>query len=242
MLAEAVLWLLLLLQLARFGWLLLAPASVAGAPRITALPAQIPDLAGHAPFSGSGADTATASASLDGWRLFGLRSAADGGGSAILGRDKQPQMAYAVGDEIAPGLALARIADDHVEFGDGRRLDLPDAGPAPAAARPAAPLATARAADAAGFDTSKLLDAGLQARTEDGRITGYTLLPRGGSELMLRGIGLRPGDVLLSVNGQFLSPGTMADLARELQSNPQAVVSFQRDGQTRTLTLGSGKP
>ncbi|MDR7194399.1 type II secretion system protein N [Luteimonas terrae] len=241
-LAEIVLWLVLLTQLARLAWLVLAPASVAGTPQVTSLPSQIPELAAHDPFL---AGASAAPVATDGWRLFGLRTAADGRGTAILGRDREPQSVYGVGDVLAPGLVLAAVRADHVELGNGQRLALAQEAPAdaPAASMPAPPPSpTPVPARSADFDPAQLLEAGLQARTVDGRLAGYTLLPRGNSDVLLRAAGLQPGDVLLSVNGQVLSPSVITELASELKSNPRAIVTFERDGQTRTLSLGGDAP
>lgn len=246
MLAEVLLWAVLLVQIGRLGWLVLAPGSVAGAPRVLTLPAEIPALAAHDPFR-NGAP-ATAATGLDGWRLFGVRTAGDGRGSAILGQDGQPQAVYRTGDALAPGLVLSAVHADHVEFGAGRRLMLDATAPATAMSAlpsmPSMPTAPPPSASptSADIDPARLLDAGLQARTVDGRLSGYTLLPRGNSDLLLRAAGLQPGDVLLSVNGQVLSPGVITELANELKANPKAVVTFERDGETRTLSLGGRTP
>lgn len=243
-LAEGVLWLVLLAQLARLVWLVLAPASVAGAPQVSSVPSQIPELAAHDPFL-AGAAPVTAVVT-DGWRLFGVRTAADDRGTAILARDREPQSVYRVGDALAPGLVLTAVRGDHVELGTGQRLDLADDAPtasAPTTMPPPPPPPPAQAAAGnVGFDPAQLLEAGLQARNVDGRLSGYTLLPRGNSEMLLRAAGLQPGDVLLTVNGQVLSPSVINELATELKSNPKAVVTFERDGQTRTLSLGGGAP
>ncbi|NYZ63912.1 type II secretion system protein N [Luteimonas deserti] len=242
-LAETALWLLLLAQLVRFGWWMLAPQSVAGTPLVYGLPAQVPTLAGQDPFFGG---TAPAAATASGWRLFGLRTGVAGTGTAILAHEQGPQAVYRVGDVLAPGLVLAAVRADHVELDNGQRLELPGnaAAPTPASAVPApvSALPAAAIAAPASVDPARLLDAGLQPRNENGRITGYTLLPRGNSEVLLRAAGLQPGDVLLSVNGQVLSPSVIAELAGELKANPQAVVTFERDGQTRTLDLGRASP
>ncbi|MDR6992687.1 type II secretion system protein N [Luteimonas sp. 3794] len=234
-----------MIQLARLVWLIFAPASVAGAPQLSSLPSQIPELAGHDPFLAGAAPVAAVA--TDGWRLFGLRTAADGRGTAILGRDREPQSVYGVGDALAPGLVLAAVRADHVELGNGQRLALVQEAPAnaPLASMPSPSLSPPSApapASSADVDPGQLLEAGLQARTVDGRLAGYTLLPRGNSDLLLRAAGLQPGDVLLSVNGQVLSPSVITELASELKANPQAVVTFERDGQTRTLNLGGSAP
>ncbi len=233
-------WLVLACQIARVVWLVVAPASVTGAPRVSGLPSQIPTLTAHDPFR-AGAGSAPAPTD-DGWRLFGLRTAADGRGTAILAREREPQSVYRVGDELAPGLVLTAVAADHVELGNGQRIGLVDAPQAALASAPLAASMPAPAQEPDRVDPAQLLQAGLRARTVDGRLSGYTLLPRGNSDLLLRAAGLQPGDVLLSVNGQVLSPSVITELASELKANPKAVVTFERDGETRTLSLGTGTP
>ena len=254
-LTGAVLVLVLLAQVARLLWLSFAPAA---APVTTAIqPSQVPDLAGMDPFNGKAAPGEAADTG-GGWALFGLR-VDGGGGSAILARDKAPQQSYRVGEEISPGVVLESVAVDHVVLMDGgvsRRLELPStpaASPAPSAAAasttpanaasaqppPATPTSQDATRDA---DPARLLaEAGLRSHREDGRVAGYTLMPKG-NDLMLRAAGLRPGDVLLSVNGQALDAEHLPEVAERLKSSRQAVVTYRRDGQTRTVTLGTARP
>ncbi|WP_158675186.1 MULTISPECIES: type II secretion system protein N [unclassified Pseudoxanthomonas] len=260
-LAEAALVLVLLLQLARLLWLAFAPAPASAGAAPVAVAAEAPALAGLDPFFGNAPEAAGEAGS---WRLFGLRVAADGG-SAILARDGGPQQAYRVGDALAPGVVLEAVAADHavlLDAGVRRRLELPavqgagpGGGPAPAAlpasapapapaALPAPAPATAAAPEqeTRDVDPARLLaEAGLRTYQEAGRVAGYTLMPRGDAAL-LRAAGLQPGDVLLSVNGQALDPEHLPEVAEQLKSNPRAVIAYRRDGQVRTVTLGTGSP
>lgn len=246
---EAALVLVLAVQAARLLWAVLAPVGPLASPAPVGLPAQLPALSALDPFFGGAAGNAVPAADLQGWRLFGVRSDA-AGGSAILARDQSAQAAYRPGDELAPGLVLDSVHAGHVlvrSAGATLRLDLPTPATSPAGASPAAASAPASTLPTASAGTADVDPAQLLARSalkqldEGGRSAGYTLMPQADGPL-LRQAGLRPGDVLLRVNGQPLAPGTFAELADELKRNPSATIEFEREGQTHTVTLGSGTP
>lgn len=246
-LLEIVLVLVLVVQGLRLVLMLFAPGEQAVRVTIPSLPDPVPSLAGHEPFFGQ---QPVAPSQAGGWRLFGLRLDSTGG-SAILGRDNGPQASYRAGDELATGVVLAKVASDHVQLREGgalRRVELPSQAPtagvtAPPAGQLPSALPTAAPTGATPtVDPSRLLEqTGLQARNEAGRVTGYALMP-GGNEALLRLAGLQPGDVLLSINGQALDPEHLPEVQAQLKNESRAVVSFQRDGQTHTVTLGSGNP
>lgn len=249
-LLEAALWLALAIQLARLLWALLAPVSGTVPAMIHALPAELPALAEHDPFFGrTPTGTNPASSGVEGWHLFGLRQD-DDGGSAILARDQGNQAVYRPGDELAPGLALASVAADHVLVRDGsvtRRVDLPSpvnnaAARAPISQSQAPTTPVPTDIEAIDVDPGQLLArTGLKAYSEGGQVIGYTLMPQGNGAL-LRLAGLRPGDVLLRVNQQPLAPGTIAEVAEELKRDPRATIEFQRDGELRSIALGRSTP
>lgn len=249
--AEVLLWSVLLVQVLRLAWPLLdAPASIMHAH--VPPPTDSPALAGHDPFLIDAQPAASGDA--NGWRVFGIRLSSDGN-AAILGTGEGPQQAFRVGDEIETGVMLDIIAADHVmlrQAGQPRRLELPGemlqptTTPATAATTTPASAAAETPAQAsstrADVDPGRLIaEAGMRMAMEAGRLTGYTLLPRG-NDTLLRAAGLQPGDVLVSVNGQALDPERLAELADQLKSNPRAEIAYRRDGQLRTVTLGSGKP
>jgi general secretion pathway protein C len=244
---ELLLAAILAVQLARLVWLALAPVGPIGVAGSTS--AQPTRLRGDLLF----AESPQAIASLEGYRLHGIRLDARGGAAIIAGPDT-PQAAYRVGDAIANGVVLDSVADDHVLVRTGsqrRRLDMASEaadspmptpasapGPAPAAAAAAmtAPAADADA-DAVTIDPARLLsEAGLRPNAEDGSTDGYTLMPRGDGAL-LRQAGLQPGDVLTSINGRALDAEHLQELQEELRHGGQASITYQRDGQRRVLTL-----
>lgn len=255
LLLQALLMAVILVQLGRGAWMLAEPLR---ASRVDAAitsdatpPAEVPALAGRDPFFGGRGTPLEPAADANGWRVYGLRTGADGG-SAILAHESGPQRTFGIGEELAPGVVLAAVAGDHAVLrvgGSERRLEIPEtpgtptlptgaAAPAPPAAAPAPDAAQAVAI--ADVDPGQLLaQAGLRPALEGGRIAGYTLLPRGDSRL-IQAAGLQAGDVLTGVNGESLGPERLPEVLAQLQSNPRAVITYRRDGQTRTVTLGSG--
>ena len=252
--AELAIVLLLGLQAARLAWLLLPPASLGTLPAEVApdLPVQRARLAIDAFHPQRGP---IASADASGLRLFAVRPAT-GGGSAILATADGPQRSVAAGTEVTPGMVLAEVLADHVVLDSGgRRSELrfarPDAAPvartatrapAAAAAPAAAPSAAAPSAEVPVVDPARLLAGmGLAPEEANGRITGYTVIPRG-NDVVLRQAGLQAGDVLLSVNNEALDPERHAALAETLAGADTITFTFRRDGQIRSATLQTKNP
>ncbi|HLM53160.1 MAG TPA: type II secretion system protein N [Pseudoxanthomonas sp.] len=240
---QALLIALLALQAIRIGWLLAvppAPVGEAGGVELQAAPLASAD--GLDPFfPQQQAQGAVADGS--GLVLFGVRTGADGG-SAILGEAGGTQASYAVGETVKPGVTVAAIGVDHVVLqANGARSRLPFAAAraaAPASALPSALPAAAPASepvDPAAF----LAQAGLRPRMEGDRANGYTLVPRGDSTL-LRQAGLQAGDVILSVNGQALTPEHYEALAEELGDASSIDITYQRDGDIRTTSMQAKPP
>lgn len=252
--AELAIVLLLGVQAARLAWLLLPPASLGtlpldAPPDLPVQPARLAIDAFH-PQRGP-----IASADASGLRLFAVRPAA-GGGSAILATADGPQRSIAAGTEVTPGVVLAEVLADHVVLDSGgRRSELrfarPDVAPvartatrapAAAAAPAAAPSAAAPSADVPVVDPARLLAGmGLAPEEANGRITGYTVIPRG-NDAVLRQAGLQAGDVLLSVNNEALDPERHAALAQTLAGADTITFTFRRDGQIRSATLQAQTP
>lgn len=250
---EIALVLLLAWQAAGLAWLLAVPPGPVGDWSATGDSPTAPVPALALPFDPfhPGAHAGPATASASGFRLFGVRAAGDGG-SAILADGDGAQAAFLVGDEVAPGVTLAAVAAGHAVLRTGsgdQRLELdagavilPSRSPHVPGALPAAGAAVPASQAPAAVDPGELLaQAGLRARTEGGRVTGYTLIPRGGGQL-LRQAGLQAGDVLVAVDGNRLNPERLADLESELASRDEVRLTIERDGQARTLTLRTRSP
>ncbi|MBS7458920.1 type II secretion system protein N [Coralloluteibacterium stylophorae] len=239
---EAMVVVLLAVQAARLVWMLATPL-VAGAG-VPAPATAVPVLARSDLFFREGGTAATPVADVGGWTLFGTRSDGRGGGSAILADGSGRQASVRAGESLARGMVLAEIHPDHVLVDTGgshRRLDLSAAAavlPRPVAAR--APSATGGAAPR--VDAERLVaEAGLRVREQDGRVTGYTLIPRAGGRT-LRAAGLQSGDILLAVNGQDLDAERLAELPRELAGRSSATLTIERGGERQTITLNTETP
>lgn len=251
---EIVVVALLALQVARLGWLALSPIAPGGdsAATVTAatVPAPPPSLPTIDVFFRNATVGSSGTGEALGYRLFGVRSVAGDGGSAILGKDGE-QASYAVGREVAPGIKLASIGKEHVVLtanGARHRLDLPQlatmdranskpaalpvgAPPTPAPGTPATASTDASTTDSV---TTPPTSSPIAPATAAG--DGYTITP-GVRAAMLRPTGLRPGDVVLSVNGRPLDPARLAGLQDELKGQAQLTIQYRRDGKTHTATV-----
>ena len=216
---------LLVWQAVRLLWTLVVPLSPLGAwqpqTAVIASPAERRALlSGLDPFfRGAGQGPATVTVTSAGLTLFGINlNEATGGGSAIIAGEDGMQTSYAVGDEIAPGLKLVGIAFDHVLLDRGgtrESLFLDQSGEAPVA-HPVLPAPTPEVGSAAGAAEGAMTPEALKAgvgfapRAENGRITGLVVQPQGDGTVF-RTAGLKPGDVIRSVNGRPI--GSAADAA-----------------------------
>ena len=106
-----------------------------------------------------------------------------------------------------------------------------------ASRRPTSAGAPGSGAGAAAVDRSGVVNAiGLQPRRVDGRVNGFVLIPRGNAS-GLAAAGLRPGDLILTVNGLEVTVENQPELLQDLRLAPQAVIGFERDGQPMSVTL-----
>jgi general secretion pathway protein C len=247
---QALLILALAFLTARLAWQMLTPVGPFGAaPSAGTVTAADPALAARAFSQGGVGSTPGTPADTSGLALFGVRLSTDPDRStAILGSAGGSQASFAVGDTVAPGVTLASVGVGHVVLdrsGTRLRLALPDTpapsmAPAPAAA--ASLPAPREASPPAAVDAGQLLaEAGLRPRLRDGQPDGYTVIPRGDGA-MFRRAGLQAGDVLLAVNGQLLTPERIGEIGQILRSNPSAVVTLERGGERKTLTLQMEPP
>jgi general secretion pathway protein C len=247
MLLAGLLGALLVWQCVRLLWTLLTPLSPLGAwqpqAAVIASPAERRALFSSLDpfFRGNAQGPASATVTSAGLTLFGINlNEATGGGSAIIAGEDGIQTSYAVGDEIAPGLKLAGVAFDHVLLDRGgarESLFIDQSGDAPVA-NPAGPLpaptpeigSTPAGASASGEMTPAAIKAGVgfAPRTEDGRVTGIVVQPQGDGAAF-RAAGLRPGDVVRSVNGRPIgSAGDAAALASQLTPGARIALEVER--------------
>ena len=239
---------LLIWQVVRLLWIILTPLSPLGAwqpqTAVIASPAERRALFSSLDpfFRNSAQGPASATVTALGLTLFGVNlNEATGGGSAIIAGEDDVQTSYAVGDEVAPGVKLAGVAFDHVilDRGGAREslfLDqsggAPVANPATAAPAPATETGSTSAsiASASGEMSPAALKAGVgfAPRTEEGRVTGLVVQPQGDGAAF-RAAGLRPGDVVRSVNGRPIgSAGDAASLANQLAPGARIALEVER--------------
>jgi len=189
------------------------PTAAARAPQVEAAPAAAP-----AP-------------SADGLRLYGVA-----GAGAIIGVSTGAQRLVAVGRDVLPGLRLEQVHIDHALLRSSAgtvRLDFAGAS----AAGPDRPTAGA-APPASGGDTLNYR-LGLAPRRQGGMVTGHVV--RAGASLPpLERAGIRPGDVILAVNGSRLDQERMLELPWTLENADGVTFEIERGGQR--LRLVSSRP
>ena len=248
---QVLLVLVLAFLAARLTWQLVTPVGPFGAaPATPTIPAALdPALVARAFSQGSTESTPGTAADTSGLALFGIRLAREPNRStAIVGNAGGSQASFAVGDTVAPGVTLASVGVGHVVLdrsGTRIRLALPDAqAPAITAPPPAAASLPAQgpASTPATVDPGQLLaQSGLRPRLRNGQPDGYTVIPRGDGG-MFRRAGLQAGDVLLAINGQALTPERIGEIEQILGSTPSAIVTLERGGERKTLTLQMEPP
>ena len=184
------------------------------------------------------------------FQLFGVRVAGNGGGSAILAGPDGRQLSVAVGEEAAPGVTLISVATDHAVIrrgGQAERIEFariasPPPPPQPSQIAPAVPPANAPTPAAAAVDRSSVVSAiGLRPRRVEGRVRGFEVIPRGSASALAQA-GLRPGDVILTVNGQEVTVENQTEMLQDLRNAPQAVIAFEREGQPMSVSLRTSQP
>lgn len=248
LLLAAVLGALLIWQLVRLLWTIITPLSPLGAwqpqAAVISSPAERRALfASFDPFFRSAPQgPASATVTAVGLTLFGINiNEATGGGSAIIAGEDGVQSSYAVGDEIAPGVRLVGVAFDHVLLDRGgarESLFLDQSGEA-AIANASTPLpaptsevglAAASGTNASGEMSPESLKAGVgfAPRTESSRVTGLVVQPQGDGAIF-RAAGLRPGDVIRSVNGRPIgSASDAAALANQIAPGARISLEVER--------------
>lgn len=205
---------------------------LAPAPAMAAAPAPAPMPVAAPP--------AAVAASTAGLQLKGVLGFDGAAGAAIFGLADGRQRLVAVGREVTPGVRLEAIGTDRATVYDGvQRLDL--LLPELQATGTAAPAATAPAAVATPTPTPTSVAAidpkrdlanfrlGLKPEGDPKQPRGYRVA--GGVPLpMLDRAGLRPGDVVLSVNGQSLDEERLLELPAELLAASSVEIEFERAG------------
>lgn len=166
------------------------------------------------------------------------------------GADEQ---SYAIGDDVARGVTLQAIFPDRVILSRNGRLetlrlerDKPGAGgegalPPPVAAAdagPANPPQLAQIRDEVLKDPAKASEyVRVQPANVGGQLKGYRVYP-GRDRSAFTSAGLRPGDLVTSVNGvQLDDPAKALQMLGDLGQAGQVNLVVERGGQTQNISI-----
>jgi general secretion pathway protein C len=172
-------------------------------------------------------------------------------GLGIIGETAAAAKVYKVGDSIPGGARLNAVYDDRVILERGGQLEallLPreyrgGSGPSTTAVTPARP---AGAGNEVADRVRRLIaqDPGSvaeimrpQASFQNGQLHGYRVYPGRNRQQFTR-LGLRPGDLVMSINGTPLDdPQRGMEIFRSIGSSDQVRVTIERNGKPQELTL-----
>jgi len=193
------------------------------------------------PFASGRAMAASAVGDTMGFTLHATRAMGGGEGTAILSPSGGAQGAFAVGEEITPGVVLALVSTEHVEIDvGGQRMRVAFPGASVSAVTqittslPADYQAAARAASP--IPAAALATLPLQPVNRNGR-AGFEVMPQaaGGT---LAAAGLRPGDIVTSINGADAASADLSAYRTLIASGQSVDIRFERDGQIHSARLG----
>lgn len=174
------------------------------------------------------------------------------GGGAIISADNRTENYYTAGSSLPGGAILESIHADHVVIKRGQSrelLSLPKDQLNGDSRAAAAPQVGGAFPTAAGVPMRSLRDQLLQnpatfsdfisisPHTEHGRFTGYALSP-GRNPALFAQTGLRPGDIVTSINGVVLDrPDKALNALRGLSDAQQASLTILRNNQIQSVML-----
>jgi general secretion pathway protein C len=185
------------------------------------------------------------SANLELRGVIPLASPAEADSIAIIAEKGGEEKVYMIGDEVQRGLQLNAVYADRVVFRRGGRLEelrLPrvdESAAAPARARSTRPTATPATSlrQVISESPARLTDViRPQPVFRDGKQKGYRVYP-GRQRQMFTQLGLRPGDMIVQINGMALDdPARGMEVFRSLGDSTQVSVTVERNGQPQVLT------
>jgi general secretion pathway protein C len=227
--------------LAHWTWVFLAPPSVSSTPAA----GQAVDLAAVAGLFGASAPATASTAAVAGLRLKGVVAPTPGvAASAIFSTGGGRDIAVFVDGEVQPGVKLVEVQPDHVMLSRGgarERIELEEARSA--APRSAGPprqgtfkLNVARTGNNSFSLSRKELDDALRDPNQLNYLGAIGTPPGGGVRMeaapagsLAQKLGLQPGDVIRTVNGQSVaSPGDLARLYTQFGTLSSIQAEVQR--------------
>lgn len=247
-------------QLVQLTWLLLNPAESAPHPAASgpaaasrAQPIDIQRIARAALFGRANAPVQSdvnAPQTQSNLRLAGTIASSDPNkGYAIIGESGGAAKFYSTGDAVPGGARLHAVYADRVILdrnGQLEALALPRLNPNPMANVAAPPPAQNQFAD----NLRRIAETNPGALAEvirpqpvfaGGTQRGYRVYP-GRNRQQFAQLGLRPGDLILAINGTPLDdPNRGAEIFSTLGSSGRVTVNIERNGQTQELTLNTAQ-
>lgn len=257
LLVVAIAW-----QLVQLMWLLLEPATseparVAAAPSsgTRTPPIDIQRIARSHLFGAANAPESTQNAANApqtqmNLRLAGTIASEDPNkGYAIIGESGGAAKFYSTGDAVPGGARLHAVYADRVILdrnGQLEALNLPRLNPNAVASAPPPPPQQNQFAD----NLRRIAETNPGVLAEvirpqpvfaGGTQRGYRVYP-GRNRQQFAQLGLRPGDLILAINGTPLDdPNRGAEIFSTLGSSGRVTVSVERNGQTQELTLNTAQ-
>ncbi|HET6630139.1 MAG TPA: type II secretion system protein GspC [Woeseiaceae bacterium] len=174
---------------------------------------------------------------------------------AIIAAQGQDEKLYAVGDAVVPGTTLHAVYPDRVILNTGGALEalklpreFPEGGPAnirrsvPTASEAPAPDPTPSIQQVVTENVTQLADVIRPTPYfVGGEQQGYRVYP-GRDRKQFAALGLRPGDLIKSVNGASLTdPQQAMEIFQSLGEADQVTVTVERNGQPQVLTLSTSQ-
>lgn len=175
----------------------------------------------------------------------------DTAGSATIVTPDNQTTRYELGDDILPGVRLERILSDRVIISrngkeetlmrGGREAGLSVIGDTSTpVAEPGRASTVTNPVFRPGISANTLI-AALETvpETDNGRLTGVVLRPRGNPSLM-QSAGLQPGDRLVELNGTDVSELDVSAIAAEMGSARTVTMTVLRNGERQPLEIAFG--
>lgn len=219
------------------GLLLLALAYVLLAgrdetpPRAPALPPPLSATSAAQPVPPPPVTPAT---SPEGLRLHGVT-----GAGAIIAMPNGNQRLVMLGRDVLPGLKLEHVRVDHAMLRSAAGVFRLDFTGITAANAPAAPVPVAAASDAAQREETLRYRLGLEPRRIGERIASHVVRPGANLPVLARA-GLRPGDVILRVNGSQLDEERLEELAWTVANSERVEFEIEREGRPMRFATSGG--